>query len=127
VQLGFWWGNLQERDQLEDSGIVGRIILRWIFWKCDGGLDWIDLAQDRERWLAFENTVMILRVLYNGGNFLTSSEPVSFSRRTLLNKVSNGQWGGKLMGVVLLCNGHSCETGSKQEATRCQVYGSEWK
>jgi hypothetical protein len=26
-----WWGNLSERDQLEDPGIDGRIILRWIF------------------------------------------------------------------------------------------------
>jgi hypothetical protein len=27
----FWWGNLRERDHLEDTGIDGRIILRWIF------------------------------------------------------------------------------------------------
>jgi hypothetical protein len=26
-----WWGNLRERDHLEDPGIDGRIILRWIF------------------------------------------------------------------------------------------------
>jgi hypothetical protein len=30
---GFWWGNLRERDHLEDPGIDGRIILRWIFRK----------------------------------------------------------------------------------------------
>jgi len=24
---GFWWGSLRERDQLEDLGIDGRIIL----------------------------------------------------------------------------------------------------
>jgi len=28
-----------------------------------GGMDWIDLAQDRERWLALVNAVMNLRVL----------------------------------------------------------------
>jgi hypothetical protein len=29
----FWWENVKERDHLEDPGIDGRIILRWIFWK----------------------------------------------------------------------------------------------
>jgi hypothetical protein len=31
---------------LEDPGIDGRIILRWIFRKWDEGMNWIDLAQD---------------------------------------------------------------------------------
>jgi hypothetical protein len=37
-------------------------ILRQIFNKQDGGEDWSDLAQDRDTWRAFVNTVMILRV-----------------------------------------------------------------
>jgi hypothetical protein len=31
VNAGFWWGNLMEREHLEDTGVDGRIILRWIF------------------------------------------------------------------------------------------------
>jgi hypothetical protein len=30
---GFWWGNLRERENLEDPGMEGRIILRRIFRK----------------------------------------------------------------------------------------------
>jgi len=30
---GFRWGNLRERNYLGDTGIDGRIILRWIFRK----------------------------------------------------------------------------------------------
>ena len=35
---GFWWGNLRDRDHLEDPGVDGRIILRWIFRKWDVGV-----------------------------------------------------------------------------------------
>ena len=45
---------------MEDAVIEGRIILNWIFNKWDGGMDWIDLTQDRDGWWAFENGTMNL-------------------------------------------------------------------
>jgi len=62
----------------EGKRTVGRLRCRWednikmdlqeVGWR---GVNWIDLAQDRERWQALVNVVMNLRVPYNAGN-LTS-------------------------------------------------------
>ena len=47
---GILWTDLRERDQLEDPDIDGRIILKSIFKKLKGGMDWIDVAQGTDRW-----------------------------------------------------------------------------
>jgi len=50
---------------LEDAGIDERIILKWIFKKWEwgwGSMDWIDLAQNRDRWWVLVDAVMNLRV-----------------------------------------------------------------
>jgi hypothetical protein len=62
VHAGFSCGNLREGDHLEDPGVDGRIILKWIFERLDGGIDWIDLAQNRDRWRAVVHAMMNLRV-----------------------------------------------------------------
>jgi len=43
--------NLGERGHVEDPGVSGRIILRWIFKIGMGSMNWIELAQDKDRWL----------------------------------------------------------------------------
>jgi hypothetical protein len=37
VRRGFWWGNLEEIDHLEDLSVGERVISKWIFNKLDGG------------------------------------------------------------------------------------------
>ena len=53
---------MRERDHLGDPGVDGRILLRWIFRKWDWGVEWIDLAQVRDRWPALVNVIIVLRV-----------------------------------------------------------------
>jgi len=53
-----------------------------------GCMDWIGLAQDRDRWRTLVSELMNLLVPWYAGNFLTSCKPVSFSRRTLHHGVS---------------------------------------
>jgi hypothetical protein len=58
--------------------------LREIGW---GGVDWIDMAHDRDQWRALVNTAMNLRVPENAGKFLSSCTIGDFSRRTQLHEV----------------------------------------
>ena len=60
-----------------------------------GYMDWIGLAQGRDRWRTLVSAVMNLQVPWNAWNFLTSCKPVSFSRRTLHHGVSK-----YIMGII---------------------------
>jgi len=55
---GFWWGNLREGLHLEDKGVDGRTILKWIFRQWDGEIYGINLAQGRDRWRALVEAEM---------------------------------------------------------------------
>jgi hypothetical protein len=62
-----------------------RMDLKEIEW---GGMNWIDLARNRDQWRALVNTVLNLRVPYNVGKSLSSCATGGFSRRTHLHGVS---------------------------------------
>jgi hypothetical protein len=60
--IGFWWRELKKIYRLKNQEVDGRIILNQIFKNLDGRMDWIELAQDRDRWLAVVKAVMNIRV-----------------------------------------------------------------
>ena len=62
VNAGFMYGKVTERGHLEDPNKHGSIIFLSIIKKWDVGVDWIDMAQDGDRWLALVNVVMNLWV-----------------------------------------------------------------
>jgi len=48
MYTGFWWENLRENDHhVEDPGVDGRVMLRWIFRKWDVGV-WTGLIWPRK-------------------------------------------------------------------------------
>jgi len=60
----FFLGNLKERENFEVLGLGGRIIIKRVFKNWHGGLQWTDLAQDRDGWWRdFVSAVMRIRIL----------------------------------------------------------------
>jgi hypothetical protein len=59
--MGFWWGNLKEKDHLENISVEVRIKtdLKEIGWR---GVDWIYLTQNSDKWPALVKMVLNLRI-----------------------------------------------------------------
>ena len=49
---------MRERGHIEEGGLEGRTILKCIFKKLVGVMDWIDLAQDRDKWEILINAII---------------------------------------------------------------------
>jgi hypothetical protein len=61
VHTSLWWGDLRERDHLEDLEIDRRVVLKCILKKWDGEV-WAELTWLRKGWWAVVNAVMNLQV-----------------------------------------------------------------
>jgi hypothetical protein len=58
----FWEGNPGKRDNFKDLCIDGRLIIRYILKEiCWEGMDWTDLAKDRDKWWSVLNVVIGLQ------------------------------------------------------------------
>jgi hypothetical protein len=82
--VGFWWESRMVTTMTTKTKWLDnfRMYLRETG---RGGVDWIDLAQDKAQWRAFVNTVMIPQ---NVGKLLSSCTIGYFSRRADLRGVS---------------------------------------
>jgi hypothetical protein len=53
-------GKSEGKNHLEYLYLNERTILKRIFKKCDGDMNWVNVAQDMEKWRALVNAVMNL-------------------------------------------------------------------
>jgi hypothetical protein len=56
-------GKHRGKRALKDQGVDGRMVSKWALGMLVWCVEWIHLAQDRDRWRAVVNAVMNLRVL----------------------------------------------------------------
>jgi hypothetical protein len=61
MHIGYWWEGQKKGDRWEDRMWVDnfKMDLREIGWD---GMNWIDMAEDRDQWRALVNAVMNLGV-----------------------------------------------------------------
>jgi hypothetical protein len=56
MHIGYWWESQKERDYWEDQWVDNiKMDVREIGWD---GVDWINIAQDRDQWRTLVNIVL---------------------------------------------------------------------
>jgi hypothetical protein len=90
-----------------------KMYIRKIQW---GGLTWIGIAQDRDKWKAVVNMAMNHRLPYNFGKFFSSCTTGNSSKRSQLREAS-------LVQEYLLCRLQCIERSNfHQDPVRCTVW-----
>jgi hypothetical protein len=63
MHIGFGRGSQKEIYHWDDLDLGEWIILKWIIREIGlGDMDWIDLARDRDQWMALVNTIRNLQI-----------------------------------------------------------------
>jgi len=65
VHTALCWADLRQRDNLKDNI---KINLQEVGW---GGMEWIDVVRDRDRWRVLESAAKNLRVPHSAWNYWT--------------------------------------------------------
>jgi hypothetical protein len=86
MRVATWEGGRKGKCHVEDLGLDGRIILKWILEVGFEDGDITEISPDRIQWRAAVKAVMNPRVLQKTRHFLNSLSTISFSR-TLLRGV----------------------------------------
>ena len=79
THAGLLWGNLKNREYLQNLGVNGRIILQRILKQWGEKISKINLAQDKNTWWVLGNRVMKFLVSYKVEPFLSCTQEGLYS------------------------------------------------
>jgi hypothetical protein len=106
MHTGYWWESQKERATTKIKTKMGDNIsmdLEDVGWD---GMDWMDLAQDREHWRALVIAVMKLWVSREAEKLLSSCTTGGPKRRIQLNVVSYTDVFQEVVDMIMILGGN---------------------